>query len=62
MKYNGKNMVLVRFPRKDWELFLETLQMDSRSGAFDPKLRKRLELALSRLDVHEMPSFGRKRK
>jgi len=41
--------VLLRVRREDWQLLVETLQLDARSGAFDPPLRRRLKQALARL-------------
>ena len=41
-----KEMVTIRVPRDDWALLLETLTLDSRSGAFDPELRHRIREAL----------------
>ena len=39
-------MVTLRVPRKDWEVLLSTLTLDSRSIAFDPELRRRIREAL----------------
>jgi len=42
-------MVTIRLPRNAWALLRETLTLDARSGAFEPKLRKQIAHALKQI-------------
>ena len=44
-----KEMLTIRVPGEDWAVLLETLTMDSRSGTFDPALRRRIRDALKQV-------------
>jgi len=52
-KKRGKSVV-IRAALRDWRLLEETLCMDSRSIAFDPKLRLDIRRAIDRLTVVEV--------
>jgi len=43
--------VVVVLPEEDWDLFQETLTLDSKSAAFDKDLRSAISKALERVDV-----------
>ena len=55
MSSRKQEMVTIRVPRDDWALLLETLTLDSRSGAFDPELRRRIRDALKQVRQVDEP-------
>ena len=48
-------MITIRVPRDAWALLCETLALDARSSAFDPKLRKRIAQALRQVTEVDEP-------
>jgi hypothetical protein len=52
--------VIVRLPQEAWEKLRETLELDSKSSAFDPELRKEIREALDQVEhVADPPSLVR---
>ncbi|MEN6550106.1 MAG: hypothetical protein ABFE07_29025 [Armatimonadia bacterium] len=46
MPRSERLLIYLKIPREQWALLLETLTLDARSSAFDPKLRRRIARAL----------------
>ena len=50
--------VTLRLPQEAWEKLRETLELDSKSSAFDPELRKEIREALDQVEhVTASPSL-----
>ena len=49
---------IIRLPREAWQKLRETLELDARSSAFDPELRKEIREALDQVEhVTDSPSL-----
>ena len=52
--------VMVRLPQEAWDKLRETLELDAKSSAFDPELRKEIREALDQVEhVADPPSLVR---
>ena len=51
--------VTIRLSQDAWEKLRETLELDAKSSAFDPELRKEIREALDQVEyVTDSPSLG----
>ena len=49
----------IRLPLEAWRKIRETLELDAKSSAFDPELRKQIREALDQVEyVTDSPSLG----